>query len=85
MTETKLRLSKSRVSAKVRSVTPLGGGLTALTGAQFEFESTALRVPDRKDFAMEAARFLKSKHPHSMVEVEDLQSGDATAVALRSD
>ena len=36
MTETKLRLSKSRVSAKVRSVTPLGGGLTAMTGAQFE-------------------------------------------------
>ena len=31
---------------------------------------------------MEAARFLKSKHPHSMVEVKDLQSGDVTAVAL---
>jgi len=32
---------------------------------------------------MEAARFLKSKHPHSMVEVKDLQSGDVIAVALR--
>ena len=38
---------------------------------------------DRKDYAMEAARFLKSKNPHSMVEVKDLQSGDVTAVALR--
>jgi len=26
---------------------------------------------------MEAARFLKSKNPHSMVEVKDLQSGAA--------
>ena len=31
---------------------------------------------------MEAARFLKSKNPHSMVEVKDLQSGDVIAVAL---
>jgi hypothetical protein len=33
--------------------------------------------------AMEAARLIKSKNPHSMVEVKDLQSGDVTAVALR--
>jgi hypothetical protein len=26
---------------------------------------------------MEAARFLKSKQPHSMVEVKDLKSGEA--------
>jgi len=32
---------------------------------------------------MEAARFIKSKKPHSMVEVKDLKSGDVTAVALR--
>ena len=38
---------------------------------------------DRKDYAMEAARFLKSKNPHSMVEVKYLQSGDVTAVAHR--
>jgi hypothetical protein len=31
----------------------------------------------------EAARLIKSKNPHSMVEVKDLQSGDVTAVALR--
>jgi len=38
---------------------------------------------DRKDYAMEAARLIKSKNPHSMVEVKDLQSGDVTAVAHR--
>jgi hypothetical protein len=32
---------------------------------------------------MEAARLLKSKNPHSMVEVRDLKSGDVTAVANR--
>jgi hypothetical protein len=37
----------------------------------------------RKDYAMEAARLIKNKNPHSMVEVKDLQSGDVTAVALR--
>ena len=38
---------------------------------------------DRKDFATEAARLIKSKNPHSIVEVKDLQSGDVTAVAHR--
>jgi hypothetical protein len=32
---------------------------------------------------MEAARLIKSKNPHSLIEVKDLQSGDVTAVALR--
>jgi hypothetical protein len=32
---------------------------------------------------MEAARLIKSKNPHRMVEVKDLQSGDVTAAALR--
>jgi hypothetical protein len=35
------------------------------------------------DFAMEAARLIKSKNPHSMVEVKHLQSGDVAAVPLR--
>jgi hypothetical protein len=56
-----------------------------MTGARFEIRID--RAPrtyrDRKDYAMEAARFLKSKNPHSMVEVKDPQSGDLTAVAHR--
>jgi hypothetical protein len=55
-----------------------------MTGAQFEIriDDTPRTYRDRKDYAMEAARLLKSKQPHSMVEVKDL-SGDVTAVALR--
>ena len=56
-----------------------------MTGAQFEIriDGTARTYRDRKDYAMEAARLLKSKNPHSMVEVRDLKSGDVTAVANR--
>jgi hypothetical protein len=56
-----------------------------MTGAQFEIriDGTPRTYRDRKDYAMEAARLIKSKNPHSMVEVEDLQSGDVTAVAQR--
>jgi len=32
---------------------------------------------------LEAARLIKSKNPHSVVEVKDLKSGDVTAVANR--
>jgi hypothetical protein len=56
----------------------------AMTGAQFEIriDGTPRTFCDRKDYAMEAARLIKSKNPHSMVEVKDLQSGDVAAVAL---
>ena len=59
--------------------------MAAMTGAQFEIriDGTPRSYRDRKDYAMEAARLIKSKNPHSMVEVKDLQSGDVTAVALR--
>ena len=58
-----------------------------MTGAQFEIriDGTPRSYRDRKDYAMEAARLIKSKNPHSMVEVKDLQSGDVTAVALRGE
>ena len=57
----------------------------AMTGAQFEIriDGTPRSYRDRKHYAMEAARLIKSKNPHSMVEVKDWQSGDVTAVALR--
>jgi hypothetical protein len=56
-----------------------------MMGAQFEIriDGTPRSYRDRKDFEMAAARLIKSKNPHSMVEVKDLQSGDITAVALR--
>ena len=54
-----------------------------MTGAQFEIRIDGMprSYRDRKDYAMEAARLIKSRNPHSMVEVKDLQSGDVTAVA----
>ena len=56
-----------------------------MTGAQFEIriDGTPRTYRDRKDFAMEAGRLLKSKQLHSMVEVRDLKSGEVTAVASR--
>ena len=56
-----------------------------MTGAQFEIriDGTPRTYRDRKDYAIEATRFLKSRQPHSIVEIKDLQSGDVTAVALR--
>ena len=56
-----------------------------MTGAQFEIriDGTPRTYRDRKDYAIEAARLLKSKQPHSMVEVRDLKSGDVTAVSSR--
>jgi len=56
-----------------------------MTGAQFEIriDGTPRTYRDRKDYAMEAARLIKSKYPHSVVEVKDLRSGDITAVANR--
>jgi hypothetical protein len=43
-----------------------------MTGAQFEIriDGTPRTYRDRKDYAMEAARLIKSKNPHSMVEVK---------------
>jgi hypothetical protein len=51
-----------------------------MMGAQFEIriDGTPRSYRDRKDFATAAARLIKSKNPHSMVEVKDLQSGDIT-------
>jgi hypothetical protein len=54
-----------------------------MTGAQFEIriDGTPRSYRDRKDYAMEAARLIKSKNPHSMVEVKDLKSGDVVGIS----
>ena len=56
-----------------------------MTVAQFEIriDGTPRTYRDWKDYAMEAARLIKSKNPDSMVEVKDLKSGEVTTVALR--
>jgi len=52
-----------------------------MTGAQFEIriDGSACSYRDRKDYAMEAARLIKSKYLHSMVEVKDLLIGTSNA------
>ena len=50
---------------------------------EIRIDGTPRTYRDRKDYAMEAARLIKSKQPHSMVEVKDLKCGDVTAGALR--
>jgi hypothetical protein len=46
-----------------------------MTGAQFEIriDGTPRTYRDRKDFAMDAASFLKSRNPHSVVEIKALR------------
>jgi hypothetical protein len=57
----------------------------AMTGAQFEIriDGTPRSYRDR-NYAMQAARLLKNKNPHSMVEVKDLRSGDVLMVEGRN-
>jgi hypothetical protein len=52
-------------------------------GAQFEIfiDGVPRTYRDRKELAMQAAEYLKSRNPHSVVEIKDLQSGVMTAVA----
>ena len=56
-------------------------------GAQFEIsiDGTPRTYRDLKPFAIEAAEYLKRKHPNSVVMVKDLRSGEATAVEYKPD
>ena len=56
-------------------------------GAQFEIsvDGKPRSYRDRKAVAMEAAEYLKWKHPHSEVVVKDLASGKETALAYKSE
>jgi hypothetical protein len=56
-------------------------------GAQFEIliDGTPRTYRDRKELAIDAAEYLKRKHPNSAVMVKDLQSGEATAVEYKPD
>ena len=39
---------------------------------------------DRQDIALQTARFLKSRNPHSVVKMRHLQIGEDTVVAFKS-
>jgi hypothetical protein len=42
------------------------------------------RYCDRKDIALQTARFLKSQNPTSTVTLKDLQTGEETIVAFKA-
>ena len=55
-------------------------------GAQYEIsiDGVPRTYRDRQDIALQTARFLKSRNPHSMVKLKDLQTGEETVVAFKS-
>jgi hypothetical protein len=56
-------------------------------GAQFEIsiDGKPRSYRDRKAVAIEAAEYLKRKHPHSEVVVKDIASGKETSVAYKTE
>ena len=56
-------------------------------GAQFEIsiDGVPRTYRDRQDIALQTARFLKSRNPHSVVKFKDLQTGEETVVAFKSE
>jgi len=55
-----------------------------MTGAQFEIsiDGISRTYRDQKDFALQAAQFLKSRNPNSVVKLKDLESGKKIVVAF---
>ena len=43
------------------------------------------RYRDRQDIALQTARFLKSRNPHSVVKLKDLRTSEEIVVAFQSD
>ena len=56
-------------------------------GAQYEISIDGLSrtYRDRQDIALQTARLLKSKNPHGVVKMRDLQTGEKTVVAFKSE
>ena len=57
------------------------------SGTQYEIsvDGVPRSYRDRQDIALQTARFLKSKNPNSVVKLKDLQTGEETVVAFKSD
>ena len=54
------------------------------TGAQYEISINGIprSYRDRKELALQGARFLKSRNPNSVVKLKDLQTGEEIVVAF---
>jgi hypothetical protein len=58
----------------------------APAGPQFEIsvDGVPRTYRDRKDIALESAKFLKSRNPNSVVKLKDLQTGEEIVVAFNA-
>ena len=54
------------------------------TRYQISKDGIPRRYCDRKDIALQTARFLKSQNPNSVVELKDLRSGEEIIVAFEA-
>ena len=56
-------------------------------GAQYEIsiDGVPRTYRDRQDIALQTAQFLKSRNPNSVVKLKDLQTGEETVVAFKSE
>ena len=56
-------------------------------GAQYEIsiDGVPRTYRDRQDIALQTARLLKSRNPHSVVKLKDLGTGEEPVVALKSE
>ena len=62
-----------------------GEAVKANQGAQYEIsiDGVPRTYRDRQDIALQTARFLKSRNPHSVVKLKDLQTGEETVVTFK--
>src|SRR4030081_3086331 len=62
-------------------------GMKPNHGAQYEIsiDGVPRTYRDRQDIALQTARFLKSRNPQSAVKLKDLQTGEETVVAFKSE
>jgi hypothetical protein len=54
------------------------------TRYQISKDGIPRRYCDRKDLALQTARFLKSQNPNSTVVLKDLQTGEEAIIAFRA-
>ena len=60
--------------------------MKANQGAQYEIsvDGVPRTYRDRQDIALQTPRLVKSRNPHSVVKLKDLQTGEETVVAFKS-
>jgi hypothetical protein len=60
--------------------------MKVIHSAQFELsvDGVPRSYRDRKEIALRSAQFLKSRNPHSVVKLKDLQTGEEIIIAFKA-